>query len=662
MRDIKTRPKTRDVKLRDTALLAPKELSSIMKESAKGKILHERQESNVNGYSAENSAAGGVINSIEVDTQGAITYITKQAYNGGKALAQKRYDSRFRAAKNSNQAKQADYSGEDSQPVSFKAAQEYRKEKAMQAQNKSREIKVKSEQVATRQQKETSSPQNLKSKAETLKSSVYRSTDITKGAYTQRAKARLIQKMQKEMAKNTAKSTASTAKTAARGLSWIKQVVERTAKAIIKALVGLLGGVGGLIALVLIIGGTAAVIATPFGVFWSGQDEGTKTMPTAVAQINAEYEAKLSSIVQGNHSDSVEYHRIPEGGDYTGVCNWSEIVAVFACRTSGAETDAADVVFIDAKRIGLLAEVFWDMNKITYTVEEIENAGTEEEEGWTERILHITIESKGYGEMMEAYHFSQSQKDALDEMMKPECAQMLAELVGTPPGEMSLTSEQIAALLRNLPEDLSEDRKAVLANAYSLVGKVSYFWGGKSYAIGWDERWGTLMKVTAAGSTTTGTTRPYGLDCSGFVDWAFCNGMGQAVGTGGGSCNQYEQCRRISFSEAIPGDIVFFSDLSHVGIYAGFDDSSQPIVIHCGNSGVSVTSLSIFSVIARPSKCFENRNCGQTRYPALHIVPNTEYSNLIIKLYSASICKNGVNLQKRDASQNSIFHKNLGNF
>ncbi|NCB25355.1 MAG: hypothetical protein EOM62_07775 [Bacteroidia bacterium] len=572
----------------------------MMKESAKARILKEPPRPDESGDTSKNAAVGDVINGIEDDTQGIVNYIAKRAYNGGKALAQKRFDNRVCAEKNPHQAKQADYSDENSQPVSSKAAQEYRKEKAKHAQNKSREIKLKSEQVLT--QKERSSPPNHISKGETLKSGVYKSADKTKGAYTQRAKARSIQKMQKEMVKNTAKRTASTAKKAARGLSWIKQAVERTAKAIIKAFVGLLGGVGGLIALVLIIGGTAAVIATPFGVFWSGQEEGTMTVPTAVAQINAEYEAKLSSIVQDNPANSVEYQRVPEGGNYTGVSNWSEVVAVFACRTAGTDADAADVVTIDENRLNLLTEVFWDMNIITYTVEEIEHAGTEEEEGWTERILHITVESKGYEEMMEKYHFSQSQKDALEEMMKPEYAQMLVELVGTSTGEMSLTSEQISALLRNLPEDLSEDRKAVLASAYSLVGKVSYFWGGKSYAIGWDKRWGTLLKVTAAGSTTTGTTLPYGLDCSGFLDWAFYNGMGQAVGTGGGSCNQYEQCRRISFSEAIPGDIVFFSDLSHVGIYAGFDESGQPIAIHCGSSrGVSVTSLSIFSIIARPN-------------------------------------------------------------
>ncbi|MEA4894002.1 MAG: NlpC/P60 family protein [Oscillospiraceae bacterium] len=600
MKDVKTRPKIRDVKLRDTALLAPRELSRVMKESAKATLIQERPKADDSGSTSGNLAVNGVVNSLESETHGAATYMAKQAYNGGKSLAQKRYESRFREGKSSNKAKQADYSEENGQPVSSKAAQEYRKEKAKQEQNKSREIKVKSEQVSAR--KEFSSPQNLKTRGETLKSGAQKFTDKTKRAYTQRAKAHAIGKMQKEMAKTTAKTTAGTAQKAARGISWIRRAAQRTAKAIIKALVGLLGGAGGLIALVLIIGGAAAVIATPFGVFWSGQDAGTMTMPTAVAQINAEYEATLSSIENGNPADSVEYQRIPEGGDYTGVSNWPEVVAVFACKTAGSDADAADVVTIDEDRVNLLTDVFWDMNIISYTVEEIEHAGTEDEEGWTERILHITIESKGYEEMMEKYHFSKSQKDALEEMMKPEYAQMLAELVGTPTGEMALTSEQIAALMQNLPEDLSEDRKAVLASAYSLVGKVSYFWGGKSYAVGWDERWGTLTKVTAAGSTTTGTTRPYGLDCSGFVDWAFYNGMGQAVGTGGGSYNQYEHCRRISFSEAIPGDIVFFSDLSHVGIYAGFDESGQPIVIHCGSSnGVSVTSLSIFSIIARPN-------------------------------------------------------------
>ena len=36
-------------------------------------------------------------------------------------------------------------------------------------------------------------------------------------------------------------------------------------------------------------------------------------------------------------------------------------------------------------------------------------------------------------------------------------------------------------------------------------------------------RWGVPTEVTAAGSGSTGTVRPFGLDCSGFVDWTFYN-------------------------------------------------------------------------------------------------------------------------------------------
>lgn len=44
----------------------------------------------------------------------------------------------------------------------------------------------------------------------------------------------------------------------------------------------------------------------------------------------------------------------------------------------------------------------------------------------------------------------------------------------------------------------------MVLTAYQLLGKVNYFWGGKSLVLGWDSRWGTPMKVTAAGSSSSG--------------------------------------------------------------------------------------------------------------------------------------------------------------
>ena len=46
-------------------------------------------------------------------------------------------------------------------------------------------------------------------------------------------------------------------------------------------------------------------------------------------------------------------------------------------------------------------------------------------------------------------------------------------------------------------DNVSEDRVDVITAAYSLVGKVGYFWGGKSTVIGEDPSWGSVEKVSA---------------------------------------------------------------------------------------------------------------------------------------------------------------------
>src|SRR5699024_2876212 len=68
--------------------------------------------------------------------------------------------------------------------------------------------------------------------------------------------------------------------------------------------------------------------------------------------------------------------------------------------------------------------------------------------------------------------------------------------------------------------DCSGKRKELMRCALSLVGRVPYFWGGKS-APGWNSEWNTPKLVTSAGSSSTGTIRPYGLDCSGFTEWVY---------------------------------------------------------------------------------------------------------------------------------------------
>ena len=155
-----------------------------------------------------------------------------------------------------------------------------------------------------------------------------------------------------------------------------------------------------------------------------------------------------------------------------------------------------------------------------------------------------------------------------------------------------------------LPEGLSVERRKVVTYALALVDQVDYFWGGKSLVLGWDDRWGELAEVTAEGDDTSGTERPYGLDCSGFVDWAFYNASGGSYipGQGGGAAAQHGQCVDNPWEEVQPGDLVFYPEDDHVGIAAGRDGQGRLLVVHCaaGAGGVTLSGSDGFTQAARP--------------------------------------------------------------
>ena len=94
------------------------------------------------------------------------------------------------------------------------------------------------------------------------------------------------------------------------------------------------------------------------------------------------------------------------------------------------------------------------------------------------------------------------------------------------------------------------------------------------------------------------------MDCSGFVDWVFYNATGgdYIIGHGGGATSQHGYCTDITWSEAIPGDLVFYPGDSHVGIVCGRDESGNLLAVHCasGANNVVVTGVSGFTSVGRP--------------------------------------------------------------
>ena len=94
------------------------------------------------------------------------------------------------------------------------------------------------------------------------------------------------------------------------------------------------------------------------------------------------------------------------------------------------------------------------------------------------------------------------------------------------------------------------------------------------------------------------------MDCSGFVDWVFYNATGgeYIIGHGGGASAQHSYCSALSWDEAIPGDLVFYPEDSHVGIVGGRDKNGNLLIIHCasGANNVVITSADGFTSIGRP--------------------------------------------------------------
>lgn len=418
---------------------------------------------------------------------------------------------------------------------------------------------------------------------------------------TAQATAKATQKSAQAAAKAAQKAAAAareTARAAAVAAKAVAKAVVAAVKAIIAGVKELVTAIaaGGWVAVVavVLICLIGLILASPFGIFFSGsnRDDGSVSASAAVARVNYDFASQLGALQEGDYDDIVISGSMAD---------WPEVLAVFAVKVAGSEdVDATDVATLDPARVAKLTAVFWDMNSISSEVETIDHPDSdpddEVDDSWTESILHITITAKTAEEMKTQYRFSEKQKTMLDELLENRDA--LLELIG----DLQYISADAESVMRYFPDDLSDERRKVVKTACSLVGKVNYFWGGKSLVIGWDPRWGTIQKVWADGHSTSGTYRPYGLDCSGFVDWVFYNMSGgtYVIGHGGGAASQHVYCRDITWDEAMPGDLVFYPGDEHVGIVGGWDESGNLLIIHC-SAGVQITGASGFTSIARPN-------------------------------------------------------------
>ena len=250
------------------------------------------------------------------------------------------------------------------------------------------------------------------------------------------------------------------------------------------------------------------------------------------------------------------------------VRNWQDILAVYVYEQSqkGVKEFA-----LDASSKDELAKIFTQMNPI---VRDKDN------------ITHVSYGNYHINNYIKENNISQNDRGVLKKYVETDCKLLCA-----------IVTDAKGFVRQSVGDDVSEERVNVITAAYSLVGEVGYFWGGKSTKIGEDPSWGTAEKVSATGSASTGTVRAYGLDCSGFVSWSVINGylnQGMQSSVGDGTSDQWEKANVVSEQDAQPGDLVFQkgpeagSD-NHVGIICGKTNAGDWIAVHCSSSKNGVT-------------------------------------------------------------------------
>ena len=264
--------------------------------------------------------------------------------------------------------------------------------------------------------------------------------------------------------------------------------------------------------------------------------------------------------------------------------NLTDIFAVYALQYETLENFPYNVRVETAEQQKALRTVFWDMTQVNFEL-------TEEEEGYF--VCNIHVSRMDYAQALcEYYEDPFVYTVFLDEVISDVLRETVENLTSNSILGI-LTEEEFAEIRAMIPADVTGERRLVLLAALSLRGKVGYFWGGKSGFVGLDERWGLPAWEDGRGARVeSGSVQNFGLDCSGFVSWAFTNAKGdKTLGSevGSGTAGQWRKSQMISWEEIQPGDLLFFempgfSNNNHVGIVLGWDDASRLQVVHCSST------------------------------------------------------------------------------
>lgn len=243
-------------------------------------------------------------------------------------------------------------------------------------------------------------------------------------------------KTTKKAAKTTAKATKKTVqatKAAVKAtIKTIKVVIKITITAIktliaaLKSLIALIIAGGWISVIIIVVVCLVALIAhSIFGIFLSSQDTGSKitingeqqvvTMDRVISNLNTEFINKMTQIQKDNKHDEYDIN--------SKRAEWRDILAVYTVKISNGKNDA-EVMTLDNNKISILKEIFWEMNEITSSTEEVTDKDNKKK-----IVLHINVNGKDALEMAQKYNFSIEQNKQLAELLDKQYSSLWLSVI-----------------------------------------------------------------------------------------------------------------------------------------------------------------------------------------------------------------------------------------
>ena len=222
------------------------------------------------------------------------------------------------------------------------------------------------------------------------------------------------------------------AKGAKSAVNTLTAALKKIAMALKSFFVVLLAGGWIVLVIILFAGLIAALIGSVLGIFFgNGSEYNGENLSYAMAEINAEYNNRISDLAGGEKYDqTVIKINGSTGTDMNTV--WKQVLAVYSVRVSTGEQATMPIDFSDPYKMEMLKNTFFDMvsmsGSISTTTEEVPNS-----EGETttveKKVLNVEVTAKNALDMVGTYSFNSEQKELLNQLLAPDMDDAWRELL-----------------------------------------------------------------------------------------------------------------------------------------------------------------------------------------------------------------------------------------